>query len=72
MRLGRPVAKPLYNDGAYPDAFEHDDPIVVEGPLDMQSLWQWTQYRRQYTLWAMQGTFFSTEALSLFERFSRI
>ena len=71
-RLGLPFGKPLCDDYAYPDALEPDGPIVVEGPLDMQSLWQWTQYRRQYTLLAMHGTYFSTEALSRFERFRRI
>ena len=70
--LGLPLDKPLYYDGADPDALEHADALVVEGPLDLLSLWQWPKYRRRYALFALQGTYLSAEAKSLFDRFDRI
>jgi DNA primase len=70
--LGLPLDKPLYYDGADSDALEHADALVVEGPLDLLTLWQWTKYRQHYALFALQGTYLSAEAISLFERFDRI
>ena len=45
---------------------------MVEGPLDLLSLWQWPTYRRRYALFALQGTYLSAEAKALFDRFDRI
>jgi DNA primase len=69
--LGLSIPKPLYYDGLDAEVLEHDQAILVEGPLDLITLWQWG-YHRQYALIALIGTAIKSEALTLFERFGRI
>ncbi len=69
--LGLPISKPLFYDGTDPNALEHDRCIVVEGPLDVLTLWQWG-FQQRHTLIGLVGIHLKTDALALFERFGRI
>ena len=69
--LGLPISKPLYYDGTLPQTLERDRAIVVEGPLDVLTLWQWG-YQRDYALIGLVGIHLKADALNLFERFGRI
>jgi DNA primase len=69
--LGLPISKPLYYDGTLPQTLERDRAIVVEGPLDVLTLWQWG-YQRDYSLIGLVGTHLKADALDLFERFGHI